>query len=127
MLEQVSELAKGREIMASRKDKLEVMNYLKVLEQLSGLTDGEKITEEDILKIQKMLTAGTLEDPKDSGAYRWTRGKYVIVGNRVTKEVTFRPPLNDIAPMMMVEYVEWLNSKQFAKLDPVVTGRPGPL
>lgn len=119
-LEQVSELAKGREIMASRKDKLEVMNYLKVLEQISDLTDGKKITEEDILKIQKILTAGTLEDPKDSGAYRWTRNKYVIVGNRVTKEVTFRPPQNDIAPKMMTEYVEWLNSKQSAKLDPVI-------
>lgn len=33
-LEEVSELAQGRKIMAGRKDKEEVLNYLKVLENL---------------------------------------------------------------------------------------------
>src|ERR1035437_204766 len=119
-LEQVSELAKGRDIMAKRKDKTEVLNYLKALEKINTLTDGKIITEDNILKIQEMLTTGTLEDPKDCGAFRWTNGKYVVVGNRQTGEVTFRPPQNDIAPKMMGEYVEWLNSKQSAKLDPVI-------
>lgn len=49
-LEQVSELAHGREIMASRKDKQEVLNYLNVLESLAKLSDGEKIIEKNILK-----------------------------------------------------------------------------
>ena len=40
-LEQVSDLAHGREIMATRKDKQEVLNYLKVLENIDKLADGE--------------------------------------------------------------------------------------
>ncbi len=44
-LEQVSDLAQGREVMATRKDKLEVLNYLRVLGNLGKLTKGEKITD----------------------------------------------------------------------------------
>jgi Fic family protein len=50
-LDQVSDLAFGREVMAARKDKQEVLNYLKVLENLDKLTEGDKITEKGILNI----------------------------------------------------------------------------
>lgn len=36
-LEQVSDLAEGREVMATRKDKQEVLNYLSVLENIDEL------------------------------------------------------------------------------------------
>ena len=38
-LEQVSELSRGRDIMATRKAKAEVLNYLKVLEDLPNLSE----------------------------------------------------------------------------------------
>src|SRR3990172_1484792 len=41
-LQQVSELAKGREIMATRKAQAEVLNYLKVLENLPKLSETGK-------------------------------------------------------------------------------------
>jgi Fic family protein len=44
-LEQVSQLAMGRDIMAARKAKAEVVNYLKVLEGMPGLAEDGKITE----------------------------------------------------------------------------------
>src|SRR3989304_6945035 len=45
-LEQVSELAQGREIMVTRKDKQEVLNYLNVLgNNIKKLTNGKNITE----------------------------------------------------------------------------------
>lgn len=44
-LEQVSDLAHGREVMAARKDRLEVLNYLKALENIEKLSDGKEITE----------------------------------------------------------------------------------
>src|SRR3990167_9694165 len=91
-LEQVSNLAQGREIMATRKDKQEVLNYLKVLQSIDKLTDGKKITEKGILKIHKMVTRNALENPSDCGVYR---KRYVIVGNRLTGEVFFRPPSNE--------------------------------
>src|SRR3989337_883587 len=106
-LEQVSDLAQGREIMAALKDKQEVLNYLKVLQSIDKLTDGKKIIEKDILKIHKMVTRDTLENPSDCGAYR---NRYVIVGNRLTGEVFFRPPSNEDVPKLMKALIIWLNS-----------------
>lgn len=94
-LEQVSDLAEGREVMATRKDKQEVLNYLSVLENIDELTGGKKITERNILTIHKMVTIKTLENPSDCCAYR---SRYVVVGNRLTGEVIFRPPSNGRYP-----------------------------
>jgi Fic family protein len=69
-LEQVSELATGRKIMAKRKDKQEVLNYIKVLEKLDTLAKGGIITEDVVKNIHNMLTVDTLEDPQDCGVYR---------------------------------------------------------
>ena len=44
-IEQVSELAKGRDIMATRKAKAEVLNYLNALEDLPNISESGKITE----------------------------------------------------------------------------------
>lgn len=116
-LEQVSELARGRDIMASRKDKQEVLNYLKVLENLEKLTKGKEIAEQNILNIHKMLTRNTLENPSDCGVYR---NRYVVVANKLTREVIFRPPSNKDVPILMRKLVEWLNSSEAKELDPVI-------
>lgn len=116
-LEQVSDLAQGREIMAARKDKQEVLNYLKVLQAIDKLTDGKKMTEKDILKIHKMVTRDTLENPSDCGVYR---NRYVIVGNRLTGEIIFRPPSNEDVPKLMRSLIAWLNSFEAQALDPVI-------
>ncbi len=57
-LEQVSDLAHGREVTATRKDKQEVKNYLNVLENMDKLAEESKITE-DIIKIHKSVAEGT--------------------------------------------------------------------
>ena len=116
-LEQVSDLANGREVMASRKDKQEVLNYLSVLENIGKLTDGKKITEKDILSVHKMLTKETLESSSDCGRYR---NRYVVVGNRFTGEIIFKPPVNKDVPKFMKTLVEWLNSDEAKELDPVI-------
>ena len=116
-LEQVSDLAQGREIMAMRKDRQEVLNYLKVLQSIDKLTDGKKITEKDILKSHKMVTRDTLENPSDCGVYR---NRYVIVGNRLTGEVVFRPPSNEDVPKLMKALSTWLNSAEAQAFDPVI-------
>src|SRR3989344_610751 len=116
-LEQVSDLVYGREIMAMRKDKQEVLNYLKVLQSIDKLTDGKKITEKDILKIHKMVTRNTLENLSDCGVYR---KRYAIVGNRLTGEVFFRPPSNEDVPQLMKALITWLNSFEAKALDPVI-------
>jgi len=117
-LDQVSDLAFGREVMATRKDKQEVLNYLKVLENLDKLTEGGEITEQGILNIHRMLTADTLENSSDCGAYR---NRYVVVGNRLTGEIIFRPPENEEVPGLVRELVEWSNSDEAKELDPIIT------
>jgi Fic family protein len=116
-LEQVSELALGREVMATRKDKQEVLNYLKVLEDIDKLTDGKEITEKNLSNIHKLVTQETLENPSDCGVYR---NRYVVVANRLTGEVYFRPPSNEDVPGLVGNLVEWLNSAEAEVLDPII-------
>jgi len=117
-LEQVSELAMGRDIMATRKAKAEVLNYLKVLEDLPVLAEDGKITEKVILKIHRLLTKDVLENPEDSGVYR---NRQVVIGNRRTGVITFRPPDTKDVPILMKEFVKWLNSKEASETNPVLT------
>lgn len=116
-LEEVSKLAQGRKIMAVQKDKDEVLNYLKVLENLDKLTNGKIITENDILNIHKALTKETLENSADCGAYR---NRYVVVANRLTREIIFKPPVNKEVPKLIEDLIEWLNSKEVKEIDPVI-------
>ena len=119
-LEQVSALAQGRKIMVARKDREEVLNYIRVLETLDALAPDGEINQDVIKNIQRMLTVNTLEDPQDNGVYRSERNKYVVVANRLTGEVSFRPPTNEELPQLMQDYVQWLNSDKARGLDPVV-------
>lgn len=116
-LEQVNNLARGREIMAVRKDKQEVLNYLNVLENIGKLLRGDSVHEKDILNIHRMVTKGTLDNPGDCGVYR---NRYVVVGNRFTGEVFFRPPKNEDVSKLIRDLVKWINSKEEKEFDPVI-------
>jgi Fic family protein len=116
-LEQVSDLAHGREVMATRKDKQEVKNYLNVLESIDKLAEEGKINEDIILKIHKSVAEGTLENPSDCGVYR---NRYVVVANRITGEVFFRPPSNEDVPGLVGALVERLNSNDVETVDPII-------
>ena len=116
-LEQVNNLARGREIMAVRKDKQEVLNYLNVLENIGKLLRSDSMHEKDILNIHRMVTKDTLDNPGDCGVYR---NRYVVVGNRFTGEVFFRPPKNEDVPKLIRDLVKWINSKEEKELDPVI-------
>jgi len=117
-LEQVSDLAMGRDIMATRKAKAEVVNYLGVLEDLPGLAEEGKITEKVILRMHRLLTKDVLENPHDSGVYR---NRQVVVGNRLTGLITFRPPDTRDVPILMKDLVKWLNGKSASETTPVLT------
>jgi Fic family protein len=116
-LEQVSELARGREITAVRRDKQEVLNYLDVLKNIKNLIKDNFITEKDILNIHRMVTKNTLDNPADSGVYRI---RYVVVGNRFTGEVFFRPPQNQEVLGLVKDLLECINSEESKELDPII-------
>ena len=116
-LEQVSDLAGGREVMATRKDRQEVLNYLSVLENIGKLIRGNSIDEKDILNIHRMVTKDTLDNPGDCGVHR---NRYVVVANRFTGEVFFRPPKKEEVPELIKDLVRWINSNEAKELDPVI-------
>ena len=116
-LEQVSELARGREITAARRDKQEVLNYLNVLKNIKNLIKDNFTTEKDILNIHRMVTKNTLNNLADSGVYR---NRYVVVGNRFTGEIFFRPPQNLEVPGLVKNLLSWINSKESEELGPVI-------
>ncbi len=116
-LEEVSELAAGRDIMVRRKDKQEVLNYLKALEMVPNFAKRSPFIIKDFLKIHKIVTDKTLGNPEDEGVLR-NRG--VIVGNRFTGEVVYRPPSTDKVPMLVDSFLNWFNSKEVIEVDPVV-------
>jgi len=116
-LEQVSELARGREITATRRDKQEVLNYLDVLKNIKILIKNNFITEKDILNIHHMVTKNTLDNLEDCGVYR---NRYVVVGNRFTGEVFFRPPQNQEVPGLVKDLLSWINSEKSKELDSII-------
>lgn len=116
-LEQVSDLALGREIMATRKAKVEVLNYLKVLEYLPIIADEKNITEKTVLTIHKLLTKDVLENRSDSGVYR---NRQVVIGNKITGVISFRPPDTKDVPLLMKNLIEWLHSKDAFDSNPVL-------
>ncbi len=116
-LEEVSQLAQGRKVTAARKAKQEVLNYLRVLENIEKYQEKGKITGKIILKLHKDVAKETLEAPEHEGRYR---GLQVYVGNRITGEVIFMPPAPEEVPELMNEFTEWINSNESHNLDPVI-------
>jgi Fic family protein len=115
-LSQVTDLAVGREVMATRQDRQEVLNYLHVLEHLSDYAEDGAVTEKAILRLQGRITKGVLDDP-DSGRYR---DRQVYIGNSMTGEVRYTPPATSEVPSLVQAMVAWLESDEAKGLDPVV-------
>lgn len=116
-LEEVSALAAGRGVMARRKDKQEVLNYIEALEKIPEFAEKVPFTIRDFLKIHKLITKDTLENPKHEGALR---NRQVVVGNRVWGRIAFRPPPTERVPKLVDEFLEWLNSQEADEIDPVI-------
>ncbi len=116
-LEEVSELAKGREVMATRRAKQEVLNYLEVLEGIEDYLVEGAVTEETMLNLHAEVSKEVLDDPRNEGRYRKVR---VYVGNSVTGEVIFMPPPPSHVKGLMADLVEWLASDAAAAMNPVL-------
>lgn len=116
-LEEVSALAAGRDIMARRKDKQEVLNYLEALEKIPKFVKRTPFLSKDLLDIHRIVTKDTLENPKDEGVLR---NRQVIVGNRITGEVVFMPPPTEQVPKLVDNFFEWFNSPETDNMDAVI-------
>lgn len=118
-LEEVSELMIGRDIVASHRDKTEVINYFDALEYLDKLAKVPEIQIKDMLKIQEIIMHGVIS--KTDGCGRFRQGKeYVYVGNALTGEVVFRPPITSQVPALMQSLVDWINSNNTVEINAVL-------
>ncbi len=113
---EVSALADGRDIMAKRKDKEEVLNYIETLDKIPDFGSRDPFTLTDLLEIHKFLTKNTLDDHKDEGILR-NRQNYVVNGYG---EIVFMPPQTDEVPTLIEDFIKWFNSLELNEIDPVI-------
>jgi Fic family protein len=116
-LDEVTALANGREVMARRKDRQEVLNYLEALDNISKYSSTTPFSVENLLEIHKIVTQNTLDDTDDEGVFR---NRQVFVGNPITREVVFRPPKTAEVPKLIDDFITWLNFPKTRKLNPVI-------
>jgi Fic family protein len=116
-LEQVTDLAAGRDIMVRRKDKQEVLNYLEALDKIPAFAERTPFAIADLLELHKLVAKDTLENPADEGSLR---NQQVAVVNRATGEIIFMPPTTDQVAPLMDEYLGWFNSQEAEGIDPVL-------
>ena len=122
-LEQVSELANGREIMAAIKDKQEVLNYLQALDKIPHYAKAKKITSDILVDMQRIITYKTLSDAKDCGRFRTRQvfiGRRIFDGTGFKEVVEYMPPETRAVPWLVEEFFVWLNSNQGLKVNPVI-------
>ncbi len=114
-LNQVDKLVRGLKIDAQKKAQQEVINYLKVLENLDKYLEYGKITENSLLKLHQNITHYTLEYTHLEGQYR-TIPVYVV--NNMG-EVVFTPPPANKVQQDVYNFIEWMNGNS-GELNPVI-------
>lgn len=122
-LEQVRELGENKEVVASAKDKQEVVNYLQALDAIPRYASKKKIDIKLFLTIHKTLAKNTLKNTKDCGAFRDRQvfvGKRIFDGTQLKEVVEYMPPETKEVPRLVEEFLDWLNSKKTAKNNPVI-------
>lgn len=116
-LDEVSELAAGREIMVNRKDRQEVLNYLETLEKIPEFLEKKPFNKADFLEIHRLVVKDTLDHSEDEGTFR---NRQVVVRNRATGQITFMPPTTEEVPRLVDEFLKWFKSLEAVELDPVL-------
>ena len=122
-LEQVEALAEGKDIIATNKDKQEVLNYLEALEKIPALAEKGKIKVADMLNIHRIITKDVMQNAADSGAFRNRQvfvGKRVFDGTGFKEEVEYMPPKTDEVPGLVKEFIDWLNQDKAWGINPVL-------
>lgn len=117
-MEEAKEVLMGKAVVARPRDIQEVINYRKIVELIDEEAGKkiEKVTEQLILKLHRILTDKTLP-VEQSGVYRL---KQVIIRNSATGEITFKPPIPLEVPFLMKEFIYWLNSENAKQIHTIL-------
>lgn len=122
-LDQVKALSEHKDVIASAKDKNEVINYLKALDKIPNYAGKFKINTPLLLAIHKLITRNTLKENKHSGDFRDRQvfvGKRVFDGTGFKEVVEYMPPQTKDVPRLVEEFLEWLSSTEAKRINPVI-------
>ncbi len=122
-LEQVTALAENKEVVATEKDKKEVLNYLKTLDLIPEYASRKAIDIKLFLKIHKTVTIDTLRDNNDCGVFRNRQVfvcKRIFDGTSFKEIVEYMPPKTKDVPRLVAEFMDWLNSDKIKEVNPVI-------
>lgn len=111
-LAQVEALSEGKDIIATNKDKQEVLNYIEALEKISDFSEKGKMKLEDLLNIHRVLTKNVMETVTDSGRLRNRQvfvGKRIFDGTGFKDVVEYMPPKTEEVPELVAAFIDWLN------------------
>jgi len=121
-LAQVKAIASHKEVVASDKDKQEVLNYLNALDSITKYAK-KTIDRQLFLAVHKNLTKNTLKNAKDCGAFRDRQvfvGKRIFDGTQLKEVVEYMPPATKDVPKLVDEFLTWLNSDKAKKANPII-------
>jgi Fic family protein len=122
-LEQVEALSEGKNVIATNKDKQEVLNYIEALENIPNLAEKGNIKAADLLNIHKMIVKKTMENPADSGVFRNRQvfvGKKIFDGTGFKDVVEYMPPETEDVPGFITLFIVWLNLDKTWEINPVL-------
>ncbi len=107
--EEVTELSLGREVLKTKKEKQEVLNYLDALGKIESFSKNRILTKKDILLAHKWIVGNILDKKEWEGSFRKMQ---VYVGNTKTGRVSFVPPKPKEIERELNEFLDWLNNKK---------------
>lgn len=122
-LAQVGSLAEGKDVIATNKDKKEVLNYIEALEKIPTFVEKGKMKVPDLLNIHRIITKDVMQNTTDSGVFR---NRQVFVGKRIFDGTTFKevveymPPKTEEVPQLVKEFIDWLNLGKTREINPVL-------
>lgn len=121
--EQIEALSQGKHVIATNKDKQEVLNYIEALEKIPSFTKKRKTKVADLLNIHRILTKNVIQNAADSGVFR---NRQVFVGKRIFDGTTFKeaveymPPKTEEVPHLTHDFIGWLNLDKTWEIHPVL-------
>ena len=122
-LEQVTALSENKEVVATEKDKKEVLNYLKALDAIPKYASKKTIDVKLFLKLHETVAFDTLRNNKDCGIFRNRQvfvGKRVFDGTSFKEVVEYMPPRTKDVPRLVDDFLDWLNSDKIKDINPVI-------
>jgi len=122
-LEQVKELSENKEVVATKKDKQEVENYLKALDLIPKWAKKKKIDITLFLDIHKIISQNTLKNNADCGVFRNKQvfiGKRILDGTQFKEVVEYLPPRPEVVPELTEEFIDWFNSDKTKSINPIL-------